>query len=75
MSDDKTTETPTPPQAGASPEPFARKAITWGRMPQTTFHVGPVPIAPDPLARVKVPSKPQGPVSYTHLTLPTTPYV
>lgn len=59
MSDDKTT-TPTPPQTGASPEPFARKAITWGRMPQTTFHVGPVPIAPDPLARIKVPPKPQG---------------
>ena len=28
------------------PEPFARKPAQWGRMPATTFHVGPVPVAP-----------------------------
>uniref|UniRef100_UPI0035B0EF2D hypothetical protein n=1 Tax=Brevundimonas sp. TaxID=1871086 RepID=UPI0035B0EF2D len=60
MSDDKMTETPTPTQPEKSGEPFARKSITWGRMPQTTFHVGPVPLAPDPLARIKVPPRPQG---------------
>ena len=35
-----------------SPEPFQRKVITWGRMPATTFHVGPVPVAPNPLDRI-----------------------
>ncbi|MBD3837148.1 MAG: hypothetical protein IE911_10755, partial [Brevundimonas sp.] len=65
MSDDKTIPTPAPGAAPANAPtdrdaPFARKAITWGRMPQTTFHVGPVPVAPDPLARIKVPPRPQG---------------
>ena len=26
-----------------SPEPFARKSVQWGRMPQATFHAGPLP--------------------------------
>lgn len=65
MSDDKTLPTPAPGAAPANVStdreaPFARKAITWGRMPQTTFHVGPVPVAPDPLARIKVPPRAQG---------------
>mgnify|MGYP006168454703 CR=1 FL=1 len=34
------------------PQPFARKPVTWGRMPATTFHVGPVPVAPNPLDRI-----------------------
>ena len=37
------------------PEPFARKPVTWGRMPATTFHVGPVPVAPNPLDRIPNP--------------------
>jgi len=37
------------------PEPFSRKAVTWGRMPATTFHVGPVPVAPNPLDRIPNP--------------------
>ncbi|WP_299174162.1 hypothetical protein [uncultured Brevundimonas sp.] len=39
-------------QPDGVPEPFARKQVTWGRMPATTFHVGPVPVAPNPLDRI-----------------------
>lgn len=52
MSDDaKSPPAPTAP-AGPTPEPFQRKQVTWGRMPTTTFHVGPVPVAPNPLDRI-----------------------
>ena len=49
MSDD--TKTPSMPQ------PFARKPVQWGRMPATTFHVGPVPVAPNPLDRIPDPPR------------------
>ena len=39
------------------PQPFARKPVTWGRMPATTFHVGPVPVAPNPLDRIPNPPR------------------
>ncbi|WP_292019953.1 MULTISPECIES: hypothetical protein, partial [unclassified Brevundimonas] len=39
------------------PEPFARKPAQWGRMPATTFHVGPVPVAPNPLDRIPDPPR------------------
>ena len=51
MSDDKKTVSDPAPQPSPG-EPFVRKAVTWGRMPVTTFHVGPVPVAPNPLDRI-----------------------
>ena len=38
-----------PGPAPAQPDPCERKPAQWGRMPATTFHVGPVPVAPNPL--------------------------
>ena len=67
MSDDaKSPPAPTAP-VGPTPEPFQRKQVTWGRMPATTFHVGPVPIAPNPLDRI--PNRPprQTPLGQTPL--------
>lgn len=29
--------------SGVTPAPFARRAVQWGRPPQTTFHAGPLP--------------------------------
>ncbi|MBU4198173.1 MAG: hypothetical protein KJ911_15645, partial [Alphaproteobacteria bacterium] len=56
MSDDAKITPATPPASngpsGGPPEPFVRKQVTWGRMPTTTFHVGPVPVAPNPLDRI-----------------------
>ncbi|OGN49374.1 MAG: hypothetical protein A2352_07025 [Caulobacterales bacterium RIFOXYB1_FULL_67_16] len=54
MSDDaKSPPVPAEPKTpGSAPEPFQRKQVTWGRMPAVTFHVGPVPVAPNPLDRI-----------------------
>lgn len=52
-------KTPSPgPSEGASPEPFVRGRIVWGRPPETVFRAGPLPRPPQSWTQ---PMRPQPP--------------
>ncbi|WP_029416051.1 hypothetical protein [Brevundimonas bacteroides] len=52
-------KTPSPgPSQGASPEPFVRGRIVWGRPPETVFRAGPLPRPPQSWTQ---PMRPQPP--------------